>query len=135
MSGNAGEIVYLGILAICFAIVVFAYAMLLMCIADFETGDISLNQCVAKLNSQYKAYFIIWIVFEILVILPPSSSFVLFLEVGCIILMDVVLMFKKKYVIHARWAVKNMKMIKIQGIARLVILFLCVATCCLRIIL
>ena len=132
---ESSEILYLGVLAILFSIVLFAYAIRLIQIADFETGSISLQELVDRLNSTGHFYFIAEVIFLVLALLPPARSLLLFFEVLSIVALDCVLFLRKKFEIHARWAVKNMNSVKYQGIARLIMFFCCAVTCIVKLLL
>lgn len=132
---EASEILYLGVLAILFAIVLFAYALRLLQIPDFETGTISLQELIERLNATAKFYVFAEVAFLVLAVLPPARSVLLFLEVLSIVALDAFLIIRGKFTINIRWAVKNMAQIKYQGIARLIVFFACAVTCIVKLLL
>ena len=132
---EAAEILYLGVLAILFAIVLFVYALRLLQIADFETGTMSLQDLIDRLNSTSKFYVFVEVALLVLAVLPPAKSALLFVEVFLVLALDAVLILKGKFTIHIRWAVKNMNQIKYQGIAHLVVFFTCAVTCIVKLLL
>lgn len=128
------DILVLGVLAIVFVIVLLIFAMRAMLISDFETGEMSVTDFVQKFNAKAIHFVIVDAALCIMMLLPPVSSVLLFLEVALVFCLDMYLIKTKRLLLDIIWAVRDMPKLKIRCIFKMIMLFMGAMTCIVKIL-
>jgi hypothetical protein len=120
--------VALGALAIVFSIVIFAHAMRLLLIADFETSQIGLRTFVDRFNARARAFLIVELALSVMCLVPPITSLLLFLEVFPVFAYELYLLATQRLDVGAAQAVKSLRKLKIEGGVKIIALFIALLT-------
>jgi hypothetical protein len=133
MKDRSGAVV-LGVLAIVFSIVIFAHAMRLLLIADFQTRQISLTAFVDRFNARARGFLIVGLTLSIMCLIRPITSFLLFIEVFPIFAYEFYLFATKKLDLRVARAVKSLRKLKIEGGIKIIMQFIALLTCVSKVI-
>jgi hypothetical protein len=134
-SEKTNDILCLGVLVIVLAIVVFFYAMRLMLIAEFQTNELSLIAFVHRYNSRARVWLLVDVILCAVCLIPPIQSFLLFAELLPLVGYECYLVAKGQFRLQPASAVRGLNKVKIEGAAKLVLLFVCLVTSVVKILL
>jgi len=68
----------------------------------------------------------------VLVLLPPVTSMLMFAEMAPALAFDCALIARRRLRLDVIWVVRDMQSVKVQGIARVILYFVCAGTAILK---
>lgn len=122
------------ILTIYDSILIFVHCIRSMCISDYQLDKIGVYEFVSKYNYYSNFFLISEFVMSVLSICTPIFSVLLFIAIFPIFAYEFYLHLKGKLKIEVLWAARTLNKLKIICVVKILLLFLYMIICILKII-